>query len=191
MTTQSAFDLQTYYSGTVPEKLAVARKLYTRHAVRLTASPLLKEELELLRHHSLALGGHMQSMELGRVCTHCATQDNGGCCSAYMAGNTDALLLLINIFLGIQVQCRNFEDENCCFLGERGCLFLVKPIFCLNYNCKNILDNAESLSLKNLYQLAATVLSQQTKVESLLLATISDHNRSNKQVKQPTRHNIP
>ena len=191
MTTQSAFDLETYYSGTVADKLAVARKLYTRHAVNLAASPLLREELELLRHHALALAGHMQSMELGRLCTHCATQDNGGCCSAYMADNTDALLLLINLLLGIQVRCRDNEDESCCFLGEQGCLFLVKPIFCLNYNCKNILDSAEVASLENLYRLAATVLSQQTKVESLLLDTLSAYRRSDKQVKLPDRYNIP
>jgi hypothetical protein len=190
MTTQAAVDLQTYYSGTVADKLAVAQELYARHAVRLTASPLFQKELDLLQHHAVALGGHMQSMDLGRLCSHCAARDNGGCCSAYMAGNTDALLLLINMLLGIQVQYRNIEEENCCFLDDQGCLFLVKPIFCLNYNCKNILDSAESGSLKTLYRLAATVLSQQTKVESLLLATLSDFSRSDKQVMRVEGHDI-
>ncbi len=179
MTTQAAFDLQTYYSGTVAEKLTVARTLYTRHAVRLTASsPLFREELNLLQHRAFALGDHMQSMDLGSLCSLCATRDNGGCCSAYMANNTDALLLLINLLLGIQVQSRNTEDENCCFLGELGCLFLVKPIFCLNYNCKSILDSAETANLGNLYQLAGAVLSQQTHVETRLLNAIRDHDRN-------------
>ncbi len=191
MTTQATFDLQTYYSGTITEKLAVARELYTRHAARLTASPLFQEELDLLQRHALALGDYMQSMGLGRLCGHCAARDNGGCCSASMADNTDALLLLINLLLGIRVQGRNMEDEYCCFLGEQGCLFLVKPIFCLNYNCKNILDSAEPGSLKSLYRLAATVLSQQTKVESLLLNTLNDYRRSDKQEKLPDRLNIP
>jgi hypothetical protein len=191
MTTQAAFALQTYYSGTAADKLAVARNLYMRYAARLTASLLLSEELEILRHHTLALGEHMQSMGMSRICSHCATRNDGGCCSTHMAGNTDALLLLINMLFGIQVQCRNFEDENCCFLGEQGCLFLVKPIFCLNYNCKNIIDSAKSGSLKTLCRLAATVLSQQTKMESLLLDTLSYYSRSDKQVKLSEKHIIP
>lgn len=178
MTTQAAFFLQTYYSGTAAEKLAVAQELYTRHADRLTASPLFREELNLLRHHALALAGHMQSMDLGRLCSHCATRENGGCCSAYMADNTDALLFLTNQLLGIQVKRRHDEDENCCFLGKQGCLFLVKPIFCLNYNCKNILDSAETEGLEDLYQLAGAVLSQQTRVETQLLDALRQHHRT-------------
>ena len=52
MTTQAAFDLQSYYSGTVAEKLAVARELYTHHAACLTTSPLFREGLDILRSHA-------------------------------------------------------------------------------------------------------------------------------------------
>jgi len=178
MTTRAAFFLQTYYSGTPAEKLAVARALSTRHSTRLTTTPLLLAELDLLQHHALALSGHMQSMDLGRLCSHCAARDNGGCCSAYMADNTDGIQILINLLLGVTVQPRDTVDESCCFLGEQGCLFLVKPIFCLNYNCKSILDRAEAKNLKDLYRLAGAVLSQQTRVETQLLDAISDFGRN-------------
>ena len=168
MTTRSAFFVHTYYSGTVAGKLAGARELYGRRA-SLTASPLFQEELECLRQQCFALDRHMQSMSLGQLCSQCAARPGGGCCSAYMADNTDSLLLLINLLLGVQVECRNAVDENCCFLGEHGCFFLVKPIFCLNYNCKNILTSGDAKSLKGLHRLAGAVLSQQTRVENLLL----------------------
>lgn len=173
MTTPSAFFVQTYYSGTVAAKLAAAGELHGRHASTLIASPVIREGLGRLRQHAQTLNGHMQSMDLGQLCSHCAVRPGGGCCSAYMADNIDSILLLINLLLGVRVRCRESGEENCCFLGEQGCLFLVKPIFCLNYNCRNILDSADAESLAGLYRLAAVVLSQQTRVETLLLDAVS------------------
>jgi len=190
MTNQAAFFLQTYYSGTVAEKLAQTRDLYAHQAARLNASPLFRKELELLRHHALALSGQMQSMDMGRLCSHCATRSDGGCCSAFMADNTDSLLLLINLLMGIKVQRRNKVDENCCFLGEQGCIFLAKPIFCLNYNCKNIIDSVDTESLEPLYRLAGAVLSQQTRVETWLLDVLRGYDRNGEPEISPERPNI-
>ena len=177
MTTRSAFFVQTYYSGTVAEKLAWARALYARHALDLKASALFQEQLDRLQLQTLALNGYMQSTGVNRLCSHCATHPDGGCCSAFMADNTDSILLLINLLLNIKVQYRNQVDENCCFLGDQGCFFLVKPIFCLNYNCTHILESGDTESLNGLYRLAAAVLSQQTRVETLLLEALTRHDR--------------
>jgi hypothetical protein len=174
MTTRSAFLIQTYYSGTVAAKLTVARGLYEGQAPDFIASPVVNEALERLRHCALALDGQMRAMDLGLLCGRCAARPGGGCCSAFMAGNTDSILLLINLLLGVTVQSRNNGEENCCYLGDRGCLFLVKPIFCLNYNCKHILDRTDTKNLEALYRFAAGVLSQQTRVESLLLEALPD-----------------
>ena len=175
MTTPSSFFVSTYYSGTVADKLTRARELYEGQASRLNASPLFQGELARLRHHALALGNHMQSMDLGRLCSHCAARPDGGCCSAFMADNTDSMLFLINLLLGVTVEQRHRVDENCCFLGPHGCFFLVKPIFCLNYNCKHILENGAAEQLCELDRLAGAVLSQQTQVENLLLGALRHH----------------
>ena len=111
-------------------------------------------------------------MDLGRLCGGCAARPGGGCCSAYMADNTDSLQMLINLLLGVKVAQQQESGENCCFLGVQGCLFLVKPIFCLNYNCTHILDSAEPANLEVLYHRAAAVLSQQTKIEGLLIEAL-------------------
>lgn len=169
---QDAQFMQTFYSGSPAEKLAMARTLFAELADRLAASGLLTEALDLLRSHTQALNRHMEAMHLGRLCGGCAARPGGGCCSAYMAGNTDAIQILINLLLGVGVAQQPDCGENCCFLGPQGCLFLVKPIFCLNYNCSHILDSAEPESLAMLYQRAAAVLRQQTAIESLLLAEL-------------------
>ena len=177
MTTQDAYFIESYYSGTAAAKLTAARELYNRHAHRLTGSYLIGEELELLQRHALALDRHMQVMHLGRLCSQCATHPGGGCCSAYMADNTDSILLLTNLLLGIKVDCQHNDAANCCYLGERGCLFLIKPFFCLNYNCKTILNAADPLSLEVLYQAAGTLLRQQSRMETLLLEALRPVNQ--------------
>lgn len=167
MATQDTPFIQTYYSGEPGEKLAVAQRLFGE-LTDLSTSPVFMDELEQMRRHSQALSAHMQAMDLGRLCSQCASRPDGGCCSAFMAGNTDAIQMLINLLLGATVTEHPDSGENCCFLGPRGCCFPVKPIFCLNYNCTHILESAGSDQLHTLYRLAAAVLSQQTRVEFLL-----------------------
>jgi hypothetical protein len=169
MATQDAHFVQTYYSGTPAEKLAEARTLFAEYVERLLASPLLRAELDQLRRHARALSEHMRIMDLGQFCGRCAARPGGGCCSASMADNTDSIQMLINLLLGVSTARQRDSGEYCCFLGAQGCLFLIKPIFCLNYNCSHILEGAKPGRLANLYQRAAAVLSQQTKIEELLL----------------------
>lgn len=167
MATHDTLIIQTFYNGEPGEKLGVARQLFDE-LTDLSTSPVFMDQLEEMRRHSQALSAHMQAMDLGRLCSQCAARPDGGCCSAFMASNTDAIQMLINLFLGATVTEHPDSGENCCFLGPRGCCFPVKPIFCLNYNCTHILESAEPEQLHTLYRLAAAVLSQQTRIEFLL-----------------------
>jgi hypothetical protein len=86
-----------------------------------------------------------------------------------MAGNTDCLQILINLLLDVAVDQRDNEADACCFLGEQGCQFLAKPIFCLNYNCTHIRTTARTGEMAALFRLTGEVLGRQTRVEMLLL----------------------
>ena len=160
---------QLWYNGTPAEKLAQARLLQQDLGEQLLADAAFTDELEQLRHRCQALTDQMQAMAMGILCTACATRADGGCCSAYMADNTDSLQILINLLLEQTVQLREPADSECCFLGPTGCPFMAKPIFCLNYNCHHIQTGNEPAVLALLEQRAAAVLSQQTAIESLLL----------------------
>ena len=80
-----------------------------------------------------------------------------------------AIQILLNLLLSVAVEFRADSGENCGFLDPRGCLFPLKPIFCLNYNCSHILKGAEPEALTLLYQRANAVLSRQTTIETMLL----------------------
>ena len=164
--------LTLLYSGEPAEKLATARRLHAELHDRLARVPELEQALAEVQHQARLLSDHMRAMELGRLCSRCAANPGGGCCSATMAGNTDAIQILLNLLLGVEVTFRSDSGEDCGFLGPQGCPFPLKPIFCLNYNCSHILKGAEPDALARLYQRANAVLSRQTAIETMLLAEL-------------------
>lgn len=169
MTLNTSPRFQLWYNGTPAEKLAQARLLRQELGEQLLADAAFTDQLEQLRHRCQALGEQMQAIAMGALCTACASRAGGGCCSAYMADNTDSLQILINLLLKQTVHLREPADSECCFLGPMGCPFMAKPIFCLNYNCHHIQTGSDPAALALLEQRAAAVLSQQTAIESLLL----------------------
>ncbi|MGE4560746.1 MAG: hypothetical protein AB7E77_11115 [Desulfobulbus sp.] len=159
----------TWYNGTPAEKLSQAQLLFERFRDGRLIEASLSRELGQLQRECQGLSDQMEAMALGHLCSGCAARPGGGCCSAYMADNTDSLQILINLLLGVRVSRREPEDSECCFLGPTGCLFRAKPIFCLNYNCSRIVSSADPAALALLEQRTAAALGQQIRIESLLL----------------------
>lgn len=161
--------LNLLYSGEPAEKLATAYRLHAELQYRMAQIPGLAQALAEVRHQAQLLSDHMHAMGLGQLCCRCAVSPGGGCCSATMAGNTEVIQILLNLLLGVAVEFRSDSGENCGFLGPHGCLFPLKPIFCLNYNCSHILKGCDPDALVLLYQRANAVLSRHTAIETMLL----------------------
>jgi len=174
MTSRTSQLMQRFYEARPAEKLASAMALHAALAPLLDDLPHLTEALARLRLECAALAGQMADMDLGRLCGRCAARPGGGCCSALMADNADVLQILINLLLDAAITVQPDHGDNCCFLGPAGCLFPVKPIFCLNYNCTHILTGAASADLAALLQRAATVLNRQVRIETMLLELARD-----------------
>ncbi len=168
MTTQAAKDLTNYYSGSIRAKLRAARQLHQQHGRRFLQNRNITDSLEALKRKAADLDEQMLAMGMGVRCSACAAEVNGGCCSSYMAGNTDAVVLLINLLLGVTIKPAD-NGEECCYLGPRGCIFTIKPIFCLNYNCSHIRQAATTEEIKTLEIQAGALLSEQIGLETLLL----------------------
>lgn len=169
MNNWDAIALATLYGGTASEKLATACRLHAKYFRQPFPVLGLSDKLEQLRQKAELLSEHMRAMNLPEQCSRCAASRGGGCCSAYMADNTDSLQIVINLLLGVDVTPQIRSDDSCCFLGDQGCLFLIKPIFCLNYNCTAIVQTADKHQVAQLYNRTGAVLSRQTAVESLLM----------------------
>jgi len=169
---QGANQLELYFSGSVAEKLAVARQCFQRHSETLLRDEGIITALERLQECGEALRAQMEAMEMGQLCSACAAREKGGCCSSYMAGNSDAILLLINLLQGQTIEILDKDTDECCFLGPRGCTLQTKPIFCLNYNCSHIREKATPEQMEELEKRAAALLSAQTALETEILQSL-------------------
>ena len=154
------------------EKLAIAKHFSTRFGTQLLADKKVQLLLCLLNEESSRLDQHMMvNMDLGSLCGRCSTKPGGGCCSIFMAGETDSIQLLINLLAGIKVQKVRDDGVECCYLAERGCIFRFKPMFCLNYNCSAIREEKYA-RLASLEQLTGVLLGHQFELEQHLLSLL-------------------
>ena len=169
MTTTNQHNLDRFFSGTIDDKMEKMEELFERHGIQLLINETITESLALLQEYATELSAHMQAMNLGQLCSNCASRTGGGCCSSYMEANSDVVLLLINRLYGINVTLQHEDSTQCCFLGNSGCTLPIKPMFCLNYNCKHISDQATKTEMIDLEQLAGRLLTEQTRLESILL----------------------
>lgn len=164
--------LPELYDGPVTSRIELSRILCDTFRPLLESDDWLKKNLSLLKTYAGELDDHMEAMEMGVLCTQCASKPSGGCCSLYMSGETDSVQMALNGLAGVEVGtvCENGTD--CLFLGQRGCTFLFKPMFCLNYNCSHILNGASPEHLTKLEHLTGRLLSKQYELEQYLLGLL-------------------
>jgi hypothetical protein len=169
MGAQPLFSMRDFYGGSLQARLGVAQRLSPELAPILAGDEPFARMLAQAVLGQQELARVMADLDLGALCVACGAKGGGGCCSSFMAGENDVPLLLINLLAGVPVAVLR-EDAECCFLGERGCLLLFKPMFCLNYNCQQIRQGAGPARMQRLDQAAGRLLQQQYALEQLLLA---------------------
>ncbi len=167
---QHALDL--YYSGSTEQKISRTNELFALHGKNLLREEKIIKALHQLEKHAKALSEQMLLMQLDRLCSKCASTDNGGCCSSYMEANSNVILLLINRLYGVLIEKQHQREAECSFLGPGGCILLVKPVFCLNYNCSHITDQSSEQDMTTLELAAGQVLGQQTQLEDIIVEYI-------------------
>jgi len=164
------------YFSNVAAKLDHALKLHDLYGMELKKDARLGSQLEQLRKLAMAMKAQMAGMEMFQLCCQCGTRPGGGCCSLYMANETDAIQLLINLLLGMDVTFQRDDAFECYFLGEQGCSLLCKPFFCLNYNCRQIMERARQQELMALKKATGALLQAQYGAEMMILEWLKQKN---------------
>ncbi len=164
------------YSGNMAEKIALAEQYYPEMHNQLKHNDAFASQLKKLEQESAALARTMENLNMGVQCCSCAAQ-TGGCCSAYMANNIDVLQLLINMLLDCHPVQLEVSGDQCCFLGHSGCNFIIKPLFCLNYNCSHINQALGKKGMQKLTYACGCLLRLQAAIEELILEQIAQQNK--------------
>jgi hypothetical protein len=158
-----------FYSGDIGTKLEVAGRLFLLHGEELGQDWQVAAGMTDLCGRHEALRQQMLVMEMDRICTRCAQGSGGGCCSVAFAAETDVAQLLMNMLAGVVVDIQQSNGTDCCYLGEKGCIFLFKPMFCLNYNCSIITLGGQSDNLRKLEKQTGMLLRAQQDMENRMI----------------------
>ncbi len=167
------FSWNNLYADDVSTKIANAQTLFNCYGDRLRSSGQAVAVLKTIRQRADNLQEVMVALGMPRFCTACGARSEGGCCSAEMANETDAILILMNMLLAQEVARQREDGLECIFLGAKGCSLFLKPIFCLNYNCTKIKHGLSPAELFELERVSARLLQEQLVMEELILAAIS------------------
>ena len=176
MEVQSLFFMQDFYGGSIRARLAVAQVLFPHLVPELAANEAFAQLLAQALILQKELARIMAALDHGAFCAACGAKAGGGCCSSFMSGENDVPQLLMNLLAGVPVAALR-DDEECCFLGKTGCLLLFKPMFCLNYNCRQIRQGAVPDQMRRLEQAVGRLLQQQYALEQLLLGVFRRQGR--------------
>lgn len=159
------------FAGKIDARLNLGRSLHAALADRLRQDRIFAAAFDAMRQAAEALSRHMISAGMGRLCVACSANNPGGCCSRAMAGETDALQMLMNLLAGVEIDITENKADVCCFLGREGCIFTFKPMFCLNYNCDRIIAHLGP-ARPALELLTGRLLGHQYEMEKFLLARV-------------------
>ncbi|WP_163339752.1 hypothetical protein [Desulfopila sp. IMCC35008] len=157
------------FEGPVHSRLVYSRVIVQKIGPRLHENGQFHQMFRNLQHVAGDLNNHMGGMGLGSLCSHCASQPTGGCCSLFMSGETDAVQMALNSLAGVDVHLVCDKGQECVFLSDTGCIFLFKPMFCLNYNCKHIHEKKQAKDVQQMEQLTGRLLSLQYELEKYVL----------------------
>jgi hypothetical protein len=165
--------IESLYFGDLAHKIENAHRLHREVGARLEANPEIQAQLDRLRRLREEVAEAMRCMGLVELCRECGGRTGGGCCSAAMADETDALLLLINLSAGFEAAPKRDDDFECCFLGPEGCSLTFKPFLCLNYLCRQIQSGSSPEQLARLQGATSALLGQILVVEELIRVQLS------------------
>ncbi len=156
------------YGGSLKSKLETGRAIVVLLQNDLGQDSTFQKEFSTLKKRATALNSHMVGMNLGDLCSGCAANPDGGCCSRYMSGETDAIQIALNLLAAIDVEFVQSDKAECIYLGEKGCIFTFKPMFCLNYNCSHIHRWSSESEVKQMEYLAGSLLQKQYELEQYI-----------------------
>jgi len=124
--------------SSIQKKIELAHNLYATWGNKLLGESHIhnlmekvKQNIETTRRITLALG-------IFDMCKHCDEEEGGSCCGAGIENKYSAVLLLINLILGVSLPEKRCKGNSCFFLNENGCALIARHVLCVNYLCSKI-----------------------------------------------------
>ncbi len=119
------------------EKILWAERTFEKIGPILLKDKGIVRDLELFKEANKATWDKMKALGIPQICSEC-DKTGGSCCRKRIDRHYDAVMLLINKLLGVQLPHRALYQGACFFLGPTGCRLWAREVICINYLCEKI-----------------------------------------------------
>ena len=134
----------------IKEKIEWAEACYLKYKDRFVKDPEILGLIHRLKKAIYASRNEMLKIGMVDECRECEEKGGGSCCGAGMEDWYDAVILLINLLLGIELPKTRYDPASCLFLGPNGCLLLAREVVCINYLCNKIVEHIDAKKIASL-----------------------------------------
>ena len=149
----------------IQKEIIQAKALYKRYGEEMGKDPHLGEYLSRYRFAIEQTHDAMREFGLARMCTVCAKGEGGSCCFPGVEEWDDHIILLINLVFGLEVPEEPEIPDGCLFVGPKGCKFLARNSFCVNYLCPTVKPLLKMSKVEELGFIAGKELSRGWELE--------------------------
>jgi hypothetical protein len=140
----------------IEDKMAWAKATFLGERSRLLADTNLVNLLEALKNAIPRSRENILRSGIVDLCRHCEEKEGGSCCGAGLENHFSAILLLMNLLLGVTLPQEREEPSSCFFLSPTGCRLLARHVLCINYVCNKITSRIKPDQLASLREAEGT-----------------------------------
>ena len=123
---------------TIELEIKAAKQLYLQYEAIFKGEETLVEKIEKYRAAISKTYHQMERLDVLEACSSCAGRKSGSCCFNGVEEWYDATSLLINMFMGVDLQMHREVQDGCLFVGSNGCKLIARHSFCVNYLCPDL-----------------------------------------------------
>ena len=121
----------------ITDKIGWARKWWEAYGDFIRSQETLIQMGKRFKEAARRSRQAMSETGMVEICRKCG-QKGVSCCGAGLERHYTDVLLLINLFLGVELPDQRTDPRGCYFLGEKGCLLLARQVICINFLCPDL-----------------------------------------------------
>jgi hypothetical protein len=158
----------------IKQGIKAAKELYLGCQATLKEETTIVEKAEDYRAAISRTYLQMKKTGVLEACSSCARRKSGSCCFRGVEEWYDPTHLLINLFMGVDLQMNREVEDGCLFVGSKGCKLIARHSFCVNYLCPDLVASLTEAERKALAAISGEELLLGWELEKSIRVWLSD-----------------
>lgn len=123
----------------VASRIGTAQRFFADRGESIRTRPSIAALLQRFRDCSDLARAMMRRLGIAEACARCdRIEPHGSCCSIGLEEKIDAMILVVNLLIGVELPKAGTRPDSCFFLGPQGCTLFARHMLCVDYLCPDL-----------------------------------------------------